>query len=291
MRSANDQATTTTATSETVSKRHEVHLSKHDVSVASWRWAFFNLSSQNYERMQGTPFCHSLSGALEKLYGDDKKGLSEALKRNMTFFNTEPQLGSVIPGITLALEEEKANDPSFDEEIISSTKNALMGPFAGIGDSVLAGTLNPILLSIGIGLSTGGSPVGPIAFLALWCGIVVPLKYFLFVRGYSLGLDAVKLLTNAELKDKITTALTIVGLIVIGGVAATTIKAPITWVYTAGDMKIAIQDILDKIMPNLVPLVVAVVSYLLISKRGWSANKLLVGILVFAAIMVALGIM
>lgn len=291
MRSANDQATTTTATSETASKRHEVHLSKHDVSVASWRWAFFNLSSQNYERMQGAPFCHSLSGALEKLYGDDKKGLSEALKRNMTFFNTEPQLGSVIPGITLALEEEKANDPSFDEEIISSTKNALMGPFAGIGDSVLVGTLNPILLSIGIGLSTGGSPVGPIAFLALWCGIVVPLKYFLFVRGYSLGLDAVKLLTNAELKDKITTALTIVGLIVIGGVAATTIKAPITWVYTAGDMKIAIQDILDKIMPNLVPLVVAVVSYLLISKRGWSANKLLVGILVFAAIMVALGIM
>lgn len=291
MRSANDQATTTTATSETASKRHEVHLSKHDVSVASWRWAFFNLSSQNYERMQGTPFCHSLSGALEKLYGDDKKGLSEALKRNMTFINTEPQLGSVIPGITLALEEEKANDPSFDEEIISSTKNALMGPFAGIGDSVLVGTLNPILLSIGIGLSTGGSPVGPIAFLALWCGIVVPLKYFLFVRGYSLGLDAVKLLTNAELKDKITTALTIVGLIVIGGVAATTIKAPITWVYTAGDMKIAIQDILDKIMPNLVPLVVAVVSYLLISKRGWSANKLLVGILVFAAIMVALGIM
>lgn len=291
MRSANDQATTTTATSETASKRHEVHLSKHDVSVASWRWAFFNLSSQNYERMQGTPFCHSLSGALEKLYGDDKKGLSEALKRNMIFFNTEPQLGSVIPGITLALEEEKANDPSFDEEIISSTKNALMGPFAGIGDSVLVGTLNPILLSIGIGLSTGGSPVGPIAFLALWCGIVVPLKYFLFVRGYSLGLDAVKLLTNAELKDKITTALTIVGLIVIGGVAATTIKAPITWVYTAGDMKIAIQDILDKIMPNLVPLVVAVVSYLLISKRGWSANKLLVGILVFAAIMVALGIM
>lgn len=291
MRSANDQATTTTATSETASKRHEVHLSKHDVSDASWRWAFFSLSSQNYERMQGTPFCHSLSGALEKLYGDDKKGLSEALKRNMTFFNTEPQLGSVIPGITLALEEEKANDPSFDEEIISSTKNALMGPFAGIGDSVLVGTLNPILLSIGIGLSTGGSPVGPIAFLALWCGIVVPLKYFLFVRGYSLGLDAVKLLTNAELKDKITTALTIVGLIVIGGVAATTIKAPITWVYTAGDMKIAIQDILDKIMPNLVPLVVAVVSYLLISKRGWSANKLLVGILVFAAIMVALGIM
>lgn len=291
MRSANEAQTPEQAGTSQPAERHEVHLSKHDVSIASWRWAFFNLSSQNYERMQGTPFCHSLSGALERLYGDDKKGLSEALKRNMTFFNTEPQLGSVIPGITLALEEQKANDPNFDEEIIGSTKNALMGPFASIGDSILVGTLNPILLSIGIGLSAGGSPVGPLAFLALWCGIVIPLKYFLFVRGYSLGLDAVKLLTNAELKDKITTALTVVGLIVIGGVAATTIKAPITWVYTAGDMTIAIQDILDKIMPNLMPLVVAVVSYLLIAKKGWSANKLLAGILAFAAVMVVLGIM
>ena len=199
MRSANEAQTPEQAGTSQPAERHEVHLSKHDVSIASWRWAFFNLSSQNYERMQGTPFCHSLSGALERLYGDDKKGLS--------------------------------------------------------------------------------------------CGIVIPLKYFLFVRGYSLGLDAVKLLTNAELKDKITTALTVVGLIVIGGVAATTIKAPITWVYTAGDMTIAIQDILDKIMPNLMPLVVAVVSYLLIAKKGWSANKLLAGILAFAAVMVVLGIM
>lgn len=33
------------------------------------------------------------------------------------------------------------------------TKNALMGPFAGIGDSILMGTYSPILLSIAIGLS------------------------------------------------------------------------------------------------------------------------------------------
>ncbi|WP_072372969.1 PTS system mannose/fructose/sorbose family transporter subunit IID [Thermophilibacter mediterraneus] len=271
--------------------KHEVHLSKRDVSTAAWRWAFFCLASQNYERMMGTPFCHSLSGSLEKLYEGDKEGLSRALQRNMTFFNTEPQLGAIIPGICLALEEEKANDPSFDDEIIQSTKNALMGPFAGIGDSILVGTINPILLSIGIGLSAGGNPLGPIVFLALWCGIVIPLKYFLFVKGYDLGADAVKLLTNVELKDKITTALTIVGLIVIGGVAATTISAPIAFTYTSGDMVINLQEILDKIMPNLVPLVIALVSYLLVSKKGWSANKLIVAILIFAAVMVVTGIM
>lgn len=271
--------------------KHDVHLTKRDVSVAAWRWAFFCLASQNYERMQGTPFCHCLSGALEKLYEGDKEGLSRALTRNMTFFNTEPQLGAIIPGIVLALEEQKANDLTFDEEVISSTKNALMGPFAGIGDSVLVGTINPILLSIGIGLSTGGSPIGPIVFLALWCAIVIPLKYFLFVKGYDLGTDAVKLLENVELKDKVTTALTVVGLIVIGGVAATTISAPLAFSYTSGEMIISLQEIFDAIMPNLMPLVIALVSYYLVSRRGWSANKLIVAILVFAALMVVTGIM
>ena len=88
------------------------------------------------------------------------------------------------------------------------------------------------------------------------------------------------------------TAVTLIdGLIVIGGVAATTISAPVAFTYTSGDMVINLQEILDKIMPNLVPLVIALVSYLLVSKKGWSANKLIVAILIFAAVMVVTGIM
>lgn len=271
--------------------KNKIKLTKKDVSIASLRWLFFHQSSHNYERMMGTGFAHSLSGSLEKLYENDPEGLKKALKRNLSFFNTEPQLGSIIPGISLALEEAKANDESFDEEIISSTKNALMGPLAGIGDSILVGTLNPILLSIGIGLSSDGSPLGAIIFLLSWLLIVVPLKYWLFIKGYVLGLDAVKILTNRELKVKITTALTMIGLIVIGGVASTTIQAPIKFVYISGDMKIGIQDILNRILPNLMPLIVALVSYFVVDKKGWSTNKLLLGILIFSAIMVGLKIM
>lgn len=157
--------------------KNKIKLTQKDVSIASLRWLFFHQSSHNYERMMGTGFAHSLSGSLEKLYKNDPEGLKKALKRNLSFFNAEPQLGSIIPGISLALEEAKANDESFDEEIISSTKNALMGPLAGIGDSILVGTLNPILLSIGIGLSSDGSPLGAIIFLLSWLLIVVPLKY------------------------------------------------------------------------------------------------------------------
>ena len=267
-------------------------LTKKDVSTAAWRWMFFHHCAQNYERMQGAAYAHTLSGGLEKLYGDDKKGLSEALTRNLVFFNTEPQIGSIVPGISLALEEDYALNPdNNDTEIMASTKNALMGPLAGIGDSLLVGTLNPILLSIGIGMSEGGSPIGAIFFLVSWLAIVVPMKYFLFIKGYDLGLDAVKLISNERLKNMITSSLTIVGLIVIGGVASMTVKAPIKLAFQSGKMTISIQEIFDKIMPGLLPLIVTLVSYKLINKRKWSANKVLVGILVFAALMVALKVM
>ena len=267
-------------------------LTKKDVSTAAWRWMFFHHCAQNYERMQGAAYAHTLSGGLEKLYGDDKKGLSEALTRNLVFFNTEPQIGSIVPGISLALEEDYALNPdNNDTEIMASTKNALMGPLAGIGDSLLVGTLNPILLSIGIGMSEGGSPIGAIFFLVSWLAIVVPMKYFLFIKGYDLGLDAVKLISNERLKNMITSSLTIVGLIVIGGVASMTVKAPIKLAFQSGEMTISIQEIFDKIMPGLLPLIVTLVSYRLINKRKWSANKVLVAILGFAALMVALKVM
>ena len=267
-------------------------LTKKDVSTAAWRWMFFHHCAQNYERMQGAAYAHTLSGGLEKLYGDDKKGLSEALTRNLVFFNTEPQIGSIVPGISLALEEDYALNPdNNDTEIMASTKNALMGPLAGIGDSLLVGTLNPILLSIGIGMSEGGSPIGAIFFLVSWLAIVVPMKYFLFIKGYDLGLDAVKLISNERLKNMITLSLTIVGLIVIGGVASMTVKAPIKLAFQSGEMTISIQEIFDKIMPGLLPLIVTLVSYRLINKRKWSANKVLVAILGFAALMVALKVM
>lgn len=267
-------------------------LTKKDVSKAAWYWTFFHHCTQNYERMMGLAFCATLAKPLKKLYGNDKKGLSDALTRNMAFFNTEPQLGSLIPGMTLALEEAKANGEPVDPEVITSTKSALMGPFAGIGDSILVGTYNPILLSIGIGLSAGGSPIGAIFFFLTWTISVVALKYFGFIKGYSMGMDAVTNLLHSGLKDKIVTALNIIGLIVIGGVASTTVAAPIKLAFVAGEMNVEIQaSILDKILPGLVPMLLTLLCYWLIDKKGWSANKIILLILAIAAVCVPLGIM
>lgn len=267
-------------------------LTDKDVRGSALTWLFFHHCAQNYERMMGLAFAHTMSKPLEKLYKGNKEGLSKALSRHMGFFNTEPQLGSVIPGIALALEEKKAIDPSsVNEDVILSIKNALMGPLAGIGDSFLVGTLNPILLSIGIGLATDGSVLGPLFFMASWLAIVLPIKYFSFIKGYQLGERAVGYLADEKLKYQITTFLTLLGIFVIGGVAATTVKAPITLEFVSGEMKIVIQEIFDKILPNLLPLCITLVSYWLVSKKKWSANKLVLGILIFSAIAVALHVM
>lgn len=155
-----------------------------------------------------------------------------------------------------------------DPEVITSTKSALMGPFAGIGDSILVGTYNPILLSIGIGLSAGGSPIGAIFFFLTWTISVVALKYFGFIKGYSMGMDAVTNLLHSGLKDKIVTALNIIGLIVIGGVASTTVAAPIKLAFVAGEMNVEIQaSILDKILPGLVPMLLTLLCYWLIRTK------------------------
>lgn len=269
-------------------------LSRKDVQKAAWRNIFFMQATQNFERMMGLAFCHIMVPIIDKLYAKDSEEHRQALIRHMQFYNTESQLGSVIPGIVVAMEEAKASGEDVNEELIVSTKNALMGPFAGIGDSLLIGTYSPILLSIAMSMCINdGNPMGPIFFCVVWLVSVVALQYFTFMKGYDLGIDAANtFFKNKVLTEKITTGLNILGLIVIGGVASTTVKASMIWKFVSGDMTIGLQEqIFDKIMPALFPLIVTLVVWYLMDKKKWSANKIILAIVAFAAIMVVCGIM
>lgn len=70
--------------------------------------------------------------------------------------------------VTAGLEEARANGDSVDDETINGMRAGLMGPIAGIGDSLIVGTLIPVLLGIALGLSNGGSPVGAIFYIIVW---------------------------------------------------------------------------------------------------------------------------
>lgn len=269
-------------------------LDSKDIKRTAWRNIFFMQATQNFERMMGLAFCHIIVPILDKLYKNNPEEHKKALQRHMQFYNTESQFGAVIPGIVVAMEEARASGEEVSEELIVSTKNALMGPFAGIGDSLLIGTYQPILLSIAMSLClTDGNPVGPLFFCFIWLVTVVAWQYITFMKGYELGIDAANsFFNNKALTDKLTTGMNILGLMVIGGVASTTVKASIAYKFVSGEMEIALQEqIFDKIMPALLPLIVTLIAWYLIDKKNWSSIKVILAIVVFAGIMVAFGIM
>lgn len=267
-----------------------IKIPRKEVRKACWRFIFFSHCAQNFERMMGLAFTHMMVPILKFLYRDPEE-YKEGLKRHMQFFNTEPNLGTIIPGIVLALEEQKANGRPVSNDLIVSTKNALMGPFAGLGDSILIGTYMPILLSIALGLSDGGSPIGAIFYIATWLGSMVLMRYWLFMKGYDLGLSAAKNILQEGLTSKVTQALNVVGLITIGGVSANFVKVPVRFTYNSGEMAISLQSIFDKIMPKMLPLVLVLIVYYLIDKKGWSVNKVILSLLGFVSVMVVIGIM
>ncbi|AEM79482.1 PTS system mannose/fructose/sorbose family transporter subunit IID [Thermoanaerobacter wiegelii] len=263
-------------------------LEKKDLIAGWWRWLFFNLSSMSFERLESFGFCHSMIPIIKKLY-DKKEDQIAALKRHSAFYNTEPQIGSIVNGIVAGLEEAKANGEDVDEETIQSVKVGLMGPLAGIGDSLIPGMLIPILLSIGMGLASGGSVLGPIFYIVTYNLIIVLGTYYLYMKGYSLGLDSVKILIGEQAK-RITESFIVLGMIVIGGIAASYVNLSTKLVYKSGNVNIEFQKLLDNIFPHLLPFLLVIITWYLMSRKNVSALKMMIILLITAIVGVLLGI-
>ena len=259
-------------------------LSKKAIRKAYLDWMFFNLSVQNFERMEGPAIVKMLADVREEIYPNDKEAQKEMLERHTIFFNTEPNLGSIVPGIVLGMEYEMAQGGDVQPEFINSIKTALMGPFAGIGDSLLPGTLCPILLSIALGMCENGEIIGPIFYIISFLAIMLPLTWFLFSYGVKTGANAAELVLSGGIKDKVTKAAETVGLIVIGAVTASYTHVNIGLVYTSGDLSIYIAAILDSLMPGLSVLLMSFLAYVLMVKRKWSINKMMAFFLIVAVL-------
>ena len=267
----------------------EKKLSKKTL-VKSWRdWMMYNLSSMSFERLESFGFCHSMIPVIEELYGNDKEEVKAALKRQSAFYNTEPQLGAIVNGIVVGLEEKRANGEDIDDEIINGLKVGMMGPVAGIGDSIIPGMLVPILLSIGLGLAQGGNILGPLFYIVVYNVLIITGSYFLFMKGYRLGTDAVNLLID-ERAEKLKEAFAILGVFVTGGIAASYMNISTKLGYKNGSVDINLQKILDGIFPKLIPLIIVLFTYYLMTKKKFSALKAMLVLLIIAIVGVLLGI-
>lgn len=255
-----------------------------------WRsWMMYNLSSMSFERLASFGFCLSMLPVAKKLYPDAQQR-QEMLKRHASFYNTEPQLGAIVNGMALGLEEKRANGEPIDGETINTLKVGLMGPVAGIGDSMIPGMLVPILLSIGMALAAGGSILGPLFYCVAWLAIVVPGSWFLFLKGYRMGSTSVEMLVSSK-STRLREALSLLGVFVMGGVAASYVKLSTGLEFVTRDgVDIHVQQMLDGIFPQLLPLVVVIGTWYLMAKRSVSPVRAMLLLLALAALGVAIGL-
>ena len=191
----------------------KVSLTKQDRLKVMLRSQFLQ-GSWNYERMQNGGWAFSLIPALKKLYPNPEDSKA-ALKRHLEFFNTHPYIASPILGVTLALEEDRANGAQIDDATIQGVKVGMMGPLAGIGDPVFWFTIRPILGAIAAGLAATGSIIGPLFFFIVWNLIRIAFMWSTQELGYRQGSEITKDLSGGILQS-ITKVSSIVGMFVMG---------------------------------------------------------------------------
>ena len=189
-----------------------IELSKKDRLAVAWRSTFLQ-GSWNYERMQNGGWCYAMIPAIKKLYKDpeDRKA---ALKRHLEFFNTNPYVASPVLGVTLALEEDRANGAAVNDVAIQGVKIGMMGPLAGVGDPVFWFTVRPMLGALGASLALGGNILGPILFFVLWNAIRWGFMWYTQEFGYRAGSKITEDLSGGLLQD-ITKGASILGMFVL----------------------------------------------------------------------------
>ena len=191
----------------------KIQLSKSDRQKVWWRSQFLQ-GSWNYERMQNLGWAYSLIPAIKKLY-TKKEDQAAALERHLEFFNTHPYVAAPIMGVTLALEEERANGTEIDDAAIQGVKIGMMGPLAGIGDPVFWFTVRPILGALGASLAASGNIVGPLLFFFGWNAIRMAFLWYTQEFGYRAGSEITKDMSGGILQD-ITKGASILGMFIIG---------------------------------------------------------------------------
>ena len=190
----------------------KIKLSKKDRLAVAWRSTFIQ-GSWNYERMQNGGWAFSMIPAIKKLY-KTKEERSAALKRHLEFFNTHPYIASPILGVTLALEEERANGAPVDDVAIQGVKVGMMGPLAGVGDPVFWFTVRPMLGALGASIAMGGNILGPIIFFLGWNIIRWAFMWYTQEFGYKAGSKITDDLSGGLLQD-VTKGASILGMFVL----------------------------------------------------------------------------
>ena len=248
------------------SKNKNQLITKQDLRRVFWR-SFQMEFSWNYERQMNLAYVYAMIPVLKKLY-TKKEDLAKALKRHLVFFNTTPHIVTLLLGITTAMEEKNATEKDFDDTSIDTIKTSLMGPIAGIGDSFFWGTLRLIATGIGTSLAINGNALGPILFILIFNIPHILFRYILTGIGYKLGTGFLDKIQQSGMMQTLTYGASIIGLMVVGAMTASMIEIELPILITTGDSQTSVQNIINDIMPCLLPLTTFGIVFWLLKKQA-----------------------
>lgn len=254
--------------------------------VRSSFWRSCNLQGCNtYARQQGLGYGYAMIPFLKELYKEDKEALADALLRHTELFNITPQCVNFVMGLTMAMEEEAVKNSEFDKSSISAIKTALMGPLSGIGDAIFWGSWRTIAIGIAISFSISGSILGPISFFVIFNSLGWAVRYLGMKIGYEQGMQFIESATEGGLFENFTMAAKILGATVVGYMICSAVKLTTTITITLNEMSTSIQqDVFDKIMPSLLPLILCFATYYYV-KKGKKTTTILVGLIILSFVL------
>lgn len=241
-------------------------LGKTDVFKSWLLWLFFSHANYNWERMQGTGFAHSMTPIIRKLY-KTPADIRAALTRHLVFFNTQPDIGGVVHGVVIAMEEERAMGADISDNAINAVKTGLMGPMAGIGDTIQQGMVIPLSLAIGMDLALRGSFIGPVLFALLVAAFVWGVGWTVWYSGYRQGKVVVTNILQSGILQRVITGAGVLGNFVLGVLAVKFIKLTTPIKFAIGSTTFELQAVLDSLLPNLLPLLLVLVIWWLLEKK------------------------
>lgn len=253
-----------------------------DIKTVSKRWIMGSQITWNYERMMGIGYLYAMLPVLRKLYKDPDT-LKRMMKNHAKFFNTTPHMGGFVLGIDAATEEISGED---GVDAVNGIKTGLMGPFAGVGDTLFGVLIPTICGSIAAYMGLNGNIAGVIIWLMVNIAILW-LRYMTVGIAYKQG---TKMITSAKDKlDALTHAATLLGITVVGALIPNVVRANVTAAFTTGDVTVALGDVLDQIMPKLIPVLLVALVYWLLGRKKMTSTKAIILVMILSIVLAAIG--
>ena len=238
--------------------------------LKNWALTYSSETAYNYERLQALGQANAMVPVIRKLYPEDKERQVKELKKYFVFYNTDPSfIGTMIPGVAAAMEEQRANGAEdITDETINSLRTGLMGPIAGIGDTVSQGIVYPILAGIACSLAIDGSYVGPIFFEIAYKICLIGFGWNMYRLGYQKGKSFILTMLREGTIARLTEIFSMVGLMVVGCMTASRVNIEIPLILNIKGVKLGIQEqVINALMPGLVLLGITMLVYWLVRKK------------------------